>query len=169
MLNPLTHRKVLRNGIRGRAALVEMGSLDRGATSVNLPMTLQVYVDGWTPYEVEDHWMVKTRDAVGLTGWIPVRVDPEDLQNVAIDWDGVRAAHAHEAGVSRHALVRGGSAGAWAGPEPIELERGPETPAAPPPTDGTLSRLERLGKLRTNGVLTDSEFEAQKRRILHEG
>lgn len=169
MLNPLTHRKVLRNGIRGRAAVVQMGSLDRGATSANVPMTLQVYVEGWTPYEVEDHWMVKARDAVGLSGWIPVRVDPDDLQNVAIDWDGVRAARDHESSTRRPSLVSGGSVSSWGATDPIDLQLDPATLAGPPHADGTLSRLERLGRLRTNGVLTDAEFQAQKRRILNEG
>jgi Short C-terminal domain len=36
-----------------------MGALDRGGTSFNLPMTLQVYVEGMSPYEVRDQWMVK--------------------------------------------------------------------------------------------------------------
>jgi hypothetical protein len=148
VLNPLTHRKVLKNGVRGRASVVEMGSLDRDATSFNLPMTLQVYVEGWTPYEVEDQWIVKAGDAAGLPGWIPVRVDPGDLQNVAIDWDRVRAAHEHEKASRRQARV----------PEP--------TPVAVGAPDNTLTRLERLGALRTSGVLTDAEFDAQKRRIL---
>ena len=30
---------------------------------------LQVHVDGMTPYEVEDQWMVKAKDTVGLSGW----------------------------------------------------------------------------------------------------
>jgi hypothetical protein len=29
-----------------------MGALDRGGTSFNLPMTLQVYVEGLTPYKL---------------------------------------------------------------------------------------------------------------------
>ncbi|AYG03049.1 SHOCT domain-containing protein [Gryllotalpicola protaetiae] len=41
---------------------------------------------------------------------------------------------------------------------------------APAPTGGDsaslLDQLERLGNLRAAGVLTDAEFEAQKRRIL---
>jgi hypothetical protein len=94
VLNPLTHRSVLEHGVRGRASVVAMGALDGGASSFSLPMTLQVYVDGWTPYEVEDEWLVKAGDAADMSGWVPVRVDPDDLQNVAIDWDGVRTAHA---------------------------------------------------------------------------
>jgi hypothetical protein len=77
--------------VPGRASVVAMGSLDRDATEFDLAMTLQVYVDGWAPYELEDRWTVKPGDAEGLTGWIPVRVDPDDLDKVAIDWDGVRA------------------------------------------------------------------------------
>jgi hypothetical protein len=35
-----------------------------------------------------------------------------------------------------------------------------------PALDDTLARLKQLGELRTAGVLTDSEFESQKARIL---
>jgi hypothetical protein len=43
-------------------------------------------------------------------------------------------------------------------------------PAAPAPApasqDDTISQLERLGKLKDQGVLTDEEFQAQKAKIL---
>jgi hypothetical protein len=41
-------------------------------------------------------------------------------------------------------------------------------PAATPPaaTDDVLAQLERLGKLRDGGVLTEDEFAAQKARLL---
>jgi hypothetical protein len=44
--------------------------------------------------------------------------------------------------------------------------------AAPPPpqtsgTDERLAQLRQLGDLRSQGVLTDAEFEAQKARILN--
>jgi putative oligomerization/nucleic acid binding protein len=42
--------------------------------------------------------------------------------------------------------------------------------AAPPPPapsqDDTLAKLKELGELKTAGVLTDAEFEAQKAKIL---
>jgi Short C-terminal domain len=110
MLNPLTHRKVLKKGMPGRATVVEMGALDRGATSFNLPMTLQVHVEGITPYEVEGQWMVKAKDTVGLSGSIPVKVDQNDHEKVAIDWDGVRAEYEQEKAQRRDALAAGGSA-----------------------------------------------------------
>jgi Short C-terminal domain len=44
-------------------------------------------------------------------------------------------------------------------------------PQAPPPaaggmTDDKLEQLKQLGELKTSGVLTDAEFEAQKAKIL---
>jgi Short C-terminal domain len=45
----------------------------------------------------------------------------------------------------------------------------PAYEAAPPPADDMdtkLAQLKELGELKTQGVLSDAEFEAQKRRIL---
>jgi Short C-terminal domain len=44
----------------------------------------------------------------------------------------------------------------------------PPAPAAPaaPSTDDKLEQLKQLGELKTAGVLTDAEFEAQKAKIL---
>ena len=78
MLNPFTHRKVLKTGVPGKAMIVTMGALDRDATNFNLPMTLQVYVEGWVPYEVHEEWWVSAKDTVALSDWIPVKVDPEE-------------------------------------------------------------------------------------------
>lgn len=111
MLNPFTHRKILRKGMPGRATIVEMGALDRGGTSFNLPMTLQVHVEGITPYEVEDQWMVKAKDTVGLSGSVPVKVDPRNHDKVAIDWDRVRAEYEQHKAQRQQALAAGGSIG----------------------------------------------------------
>ena len=52
------------------------------------------------------------------------------------------------------------------------MYQGDATPMAAPPTPGAPSattELERLAKLRTDGVLTEEEFQAQKARILGQG
>ena len=41
-----------------------------------------------------------------------------------------------------------------------------EPPPAPPSTDDKLEQLKELGELKTSGVLTEAEFEAQKAKIL---
>jgi hypothetical protein len=169
VINPFTHRKVLKNGVPGRATIVEMGSLDRGGTSFNLPMTLQVHVDGITPYEVEDQWMVKAKDAVALSGWIPVKVDRGDHHKVAIDWEPLRERYEQEKTARREALANG---------EPQIISLSGDSDAAQQilsalgfgGTDGNdgdvIGKLERLAALRDSGALTDAEFEEQKRRIL---
>jgi hypothetical protein len=108
MLNPFSQRKILKKGMPGRATIVEMGALDRDGTSFNLPMTLQVHVEGLTPYEIEDQWMVKAKDTVALSGSIPVKVDRESHEKVAIDWDGVRAEYEQEKSARQQALAAQG-------------------------------------------------------------
>jgi hypothetical protein len=129
MLNPLSHRKILKKGMPGVATIVEMGALDRGGTSFNLPMTLQVHVEGITPYEVEDQWMVKAKDTVGLSGSIPVKVDPDNHDKVAIDWEGVRAQYEQQKATRQEALASGGGmdAAAAQGATPtIDMRNDPE-------------------------------------------
>ena len=41
-----------------------------------------------------------------------------------------------------------------------------EQPSAPPSSDDTLQQLKDLGELKSSGVLTEAEFEAQKAKIL---
>jgi hypothetical protein len=193
MLNPLTHRKVLKKGRPGRATIVEMGALDRGGTSFNLPMTLQVFVEGITPYEVEDQWMVKAKDTVALDGSIPIKVDPDNHEKVAIDWETLRAEYEQEVTARREALAAGGPAGATvtmgtptvidANGDPQVMEQvsqmlgqmgitvdgqptGFASDGAGSDADDEISQLERLSALRSSGALTDEEFEEQKRRIL---
>jgi hypothetical protein len=196
MLNPLTHRKVLKKGKPGRATIVERGALDRGGTSFNLPMTLQIFVEGITPYEIEDQWMVKAKDTVALDGSIPIKVDAEDHEKVAIDWETLRAEYEQEVAARREALAAGGPTGAtvtMGAPTVIDANASPEVmeqvsqmlgqmgidvqgqPAGETgfASDGAgadagdqISQLERLSALRTSGALTDEEFEEQKRRIL---
>jgi hypothetical protein len=197
VLNPLTHRKVLKKGTPGRATIVEMGALDRGGTSFNLPMTLQVHVEGITPYEIEDQWMVKAKDTVALDGSIPVKVDRSDHEKVAIDWETLRAEYEQEKTARREALAAGGPAGAtvtFGEPQVIDANADPQvmeqvgqmlgqmgisldgqqptgfaSDASAEGSDDTISQLERLSALRASGALSDEEFEQQKRRILGGG
>jgi hypothetical protein len=55
-------------------------------------------------------------------------------------------------------------------PPPQQYQEPPPVYAAPPPaardTDELIEQLEKLGQLRSSGVLTDAEFEAQKAKLL---
>ncbi|WP_406437628.1 SHOCT domain-containing protein [Streptomyces sp. NBC_01613] len=83
-------------------------------------------------------------------------------------------------GVARTAVVAGTATavsnrvsrrqqGRWAAQQQSEAPApSAEPPTAPPAPDMTskIEQLKQLGELRDQGVLTDSEFEDQKRRIL---
>jgi hypothetical protein len=84
-------------------------------------------------------------------------------------------------GVARTAVIAGTAtavsnrvsrrqANRWAAQEQQTYEQQPasEQPAPPPADDmdTKLAQLKELGELKTQGVLSDAEFEAQKRRIL---
>ena len=54
-------------------------------------------------------------------------------------------------------------------PQYAQQQYAPAPPAPPAPvgpTEQSLDQLERLGKLHTDGILTDEEFAAQKAKIL---
>ena len=82
-------------------------------------------------------------------------------------------------GVARTAVIAGTAtsvsnrvsrrqAGRWAQQEPQAQQPAPQ-PAAQPaqnPAGNTIDQLKDLGELREKGILTDAEFETQKRRIL---
>lgn len=88
-------------------------------------------------------------------------------------------------GVARTAVVAGTAtavsnrvsrrqAGRWAAQEqyaePQQQYAPPPQQFAPPPAaaggDDVIAQLEKLGRLRDSGVLTDDEFAAQKARLL---
>jgi len=83
-------------------------------------------------------------------------------------------------GVARTAVVAGTAtavsnrvsrrqAGKWANQDAQQQQAYAEpapAPAAAPSTDDKLDQLKQLGELKTSGVLTDAEFEAQKAKIL---
>ena len=108
MINPFTHRRVLKHGTPGRATIVAASVPARGASMFNMAMTLQVYVEGRSPYEVEGQWMVKASDTEALSGSIPVKVDPDEPDKVAIDWDALRVEHEAATEQRRAALAAQG-------------------------------------------------------------
>jgi Short C-terminal domain len=66
--------------------------------------------------------------------------------------------------VSRRQARRWGQEPAYEEP-PQQYEEAPPPPAPPPEAD-PIEQLKQLASLHTDGVLTDEEFAAQKRKIL---
>jgi hypothetical protein len=187
MLNPLATRRILKKGIAGRARIEAMTMPPRGAAKFNLGMTLQVHVAGQPPYEVQDQWIVSAKTPLGFGMVLPVKVDPNDPQRVAVDWGAHVEAAAEADQVHRGSLGDMGPVGPMdqipTESAAIDSSDNPElrdeilqalgaagfnVAAGGSTGDDTIDALERLVKLRDAGALTEKEFRAQKRRILGE-
>lgn len=108
MINPFTHRKILKKGRPGSATIIAMSMPDAGASTQNIAMTLQVQVEGLAPYEVEDQWMVNRKHTLGFGMSLPVKVDADNPQKVAIDWDAADDQQSQETAARRAALASQG-------------------------------------------------------------
>jgi hypothetical protein len=93
MLNPISHRRLLKHGIPARARILEMKVPSSATSTLSVPMRIEVLVEGSEPRLVEGHWWVKVKDVPALQGTIPVRVDRSDHTKVALDWEPIRAAY----------------------------------------------------------------------------
>ncbi|MFN8111780.1 MAG: SHOCT domain-containing protein [Solirubrobacterales bacterium] len=111
MINPFTHRKILKKGRPGTGTIIAMSNREAGASSQNVAMTLQIRVEGMSPYEVEDQWMVSSKHVLGFGMALPVKVDPDKPQKVAIDWDAAQDQSAAETAARRAALAAEGPVG----------------------------------------------------------
>jgi hypothetical protein len=93
VLNPLTQRRILKNGIAGTAEVLHLAYQYGQSSLSNRQLTLRVHTPGVDPYEVDGQWMVRGKyvDDLRRGSQIPVKVDADDRSQVAIDWD--RLAH----------------------------------------------------------------------------
>jgi hypothetical protein len=93
VLNPLTQRRILKHGIAGTAEVLHLAYQYGQSSLSNRQLALRVQVPGMDPYDVDGQWMVRGKyvDDLRRGSQIPVKVDPDDPSQVAIDWD--RLAH----------------------------------------------------------------------------
>jgi predicted Zn-dependent peptidase len=157
-------------------------------------LDLRVMPSGEPPFKTRVHTRLHTLKSKG--DMVPVLYDPDDHDKVVVDYKADVEAAMHHTGEAQrlaHDLAamedarstssRRGSARSPAGaaldPELQELmdmeEAGRQAdtshrspaPAASGP-DSRLDRLQQLGELHAQGVLTDAEFAQEKARILGE-
>lgn len=183
MLNPFVHRRVLKTGIAGKARVASF-RMPRGIANENIPMTLEVYVEGRAPYLVEGQWWLNRKDRIGSGLELPVRVDRDDPDKVAIDWKAARELRAKERAEYERALasrqvVDSGQAMAEpfgaGGLADIASQFFDSAPSGAGEGEGAqvdpedpLSKLERLAELHRSGALSDEEFAAKKAELLRE-
>jgi hypothetical protein len=179
-------------GVRGTAQVTSCSQYQGRAVYSMCRMQLIVQAEGVAPTAVEFEGLVhrKRWPQPGMT--LPVSVDPANPQSVSIEWDEVPDARdrsrANAEAMAAMMRGEGAAAGGSGGAQVINLSGGQLTeeqaaklrmlgidpgavqgaaaPAPEPEPDDQLAKLERLGALRASGVLTEDEFQEQKRRLL---
>ncbi len=144
-----TMQRVGATGVPGSARLLSV--TDTGGTMNEHPICeiqLEVTVPGHAPYTTVLRQPVPRMQAPLLQpgGTVAVKVDPNDPTTVVMDWEGQGV---RTAGIAAQ-MQAAGLASA----------------TAAQPSQDPVARLERLQGLKDKGLLTDSEFDAQKARIL---
>lgn len=193
MLNPFAHKKILKKGTPAKARIQSMSTPERGAAKQNIAMTLVVQIEGQTPYEVEDQWLVSSKDTLGFNLELPIKVDPKDQHRVAIDWPAAREMRSKEKSARQDRYQQMGD-GSTLGTTPvanvadhqvIDTRNNPELReqilnslkgagvdvdaiTSQSPGSDPLDRLERLAQLRDSGAITSAEYDEQKAKLLKE-
>lgn len=161
MLNPLTHRKILKKGIPGRASITAFTMPERGASTQNIHMTLEVHAEGLSPYEVEDQWLVSSKDTLGFGLEVPVKVDPGKPDRVAIDWKAARAERAADKASRQAALASQppvSAAGVGGASQVVDARNDPELRAK---LERVVGRKLEPGSQETIDVSTDPALAAR--------
>lgn len=183
-------KKKLKDGVRGTGRVVSTTFPNANAAYVNIRMTLIVEADGVPPTSVEyRQGAVRTKKWPSPGQVLPVEVDRADPQKVKVLWGEVPTTTewAQAQADALAASVRGerGARPTSLGELPAEasgivdqikqafpgatvnVDGAGGTPGgAPAGSDDRIAQLERLAKLRDQGVLSQNEFEAEKARIL---
>jgi hypothetical protein len=156
--------KPIHNPVDGSMHVVGCTAINPNELAAPCHITYVVQAPGVPAFSGDDTYEVWTRNWPQPGDDLPVTFDRDHPDRIEIHWDQVPATSdsARADADAMAAELRGEAAG------PASSARAPSSPAAPPAdaTDDVISELERLGKLRDDGVLTPEEFAAQKQRVL---
>ena len=177
-------------GVRGTAQVTSCSQYQGRAVYSMCRMQLIVQAEGVAPTAVEFEGLVHRKRWPQPGMVLPVTVDPANPQDASIEWDEVPdsrdRSRANAEAMAAMMRGEGTAAGGFGGAQVINLSGGQLTEeqaaklrmlgidpgtaqgatAPAPEPDDQLAKLERLGALRASGVLTEGEFQDQKRRLL---
>jgi putative oligomerization/nucleic acid binding protein len=80
----------IKDGVKGKAVVQSASMPTESATATNVQMWLDVYVDGWEPYRVQHHCVVKMSKHPSPGETLPVVVDRKNKERIDIRWDEVK-------------------------------------------------------------------------------
>ena len=179
-------------GKRANATIVEIAekgmAVTRGAegvvanTEIALKTHLRVTPDDEPEFEVKKRFSYPQMAVPAAGQVVPVLYDPNDHDKIVVDYspEAQQNAAFSQAGIDPNQIgqlieqaqqLRAQSAGAQGGigqvPGMGQIP-GMTPPAPAQPQTDPVEQLEKLAKLKESGALTESEFEAEKAKILEQ-
>jgi hypothetical protein len=177
----------------GKPAWARVTSVEDTGVTVNqnprIAITLHVEPDGEPAFEIATKKVVSRLSVPQVGSTVAIRYDPNDHERFVFDDGSALAAGAAGAqgvparfeqslrlalaqkgvtGELQERAVREALAAAGSGATTIDLREYTQG-RSEDEEDDRLERLKKLGELKASGVLTESEFEAEKAKILAEG
>ena len=153
-------REILKTGTPAKAVakgFTEPVPGDRFAMQI----PLEVHPPSGEPYQI-NYVFTAARMKAGITAGmeIPIKIDPEDPQRIAVQWDAQQASIAAAGGDM--AAVTAGLQATY-GNAPADAMAAAQASAA---AGDPMTKLQKLGEMRDAGLVTNEEFEAKKAELL---
>lgn len=164
-------REILQNGIAAKAIVrgfTEVVPGDRFAMQI----PLEVHPPNGAPYPVNYIFPTARMQAAIVAGMeVPVKIDPNDPQKIAVQWDAQKASIAAAGGST--AAVKAGLANTYGSAANQAMEQamanhnsGAAAAAAVP--DDPQARIEKLEQLKASGLIDEQQYQAKKQKIIDE-
>jgi hypothetical protein len=167
-------REILKSGIAAKGIV-------RGFTSpvpgdrFAMQIPIEVHPPDGAPYTIDYVFPTVRMQAAIVAGMeVPLKIDRENPQRIAVQWDAQKASIAAAGG--SFAAVQDGLAQTYGGSANAAMEQAMKnlrdgTSGNLPPMTGAQdiqSRLERLDSLKESGLIDATQYEAKKQKLLDE-
>ncbi len=128
-----------------------------------MQIPLEVHPPSGEPYEVNYVFTAARMKAAITVGMeIPVKVDPNDPQRVAVQWDAQQASIAAAGGDM--AAVQQGMQANYGNAADDAYRQARANAAAEDPA----AKLKKLGEMKESGLISEEEFQAKRAEVLAE-
>jgi len=155
-------KEILKNGTPAKAVAKGFTEPVRG-DKFAMQIPLEVHPATGEAYQVNYVFTAARMKAPITAGMeIPIKIDPEDPQRIAVQWDAQQASIA-AAGGDMAAVTSGLQA--TSGNAANEAMEAAKAGAA---ADDPATKIKKLGEMRDAGLITNEEFDAKKAELLAE-
>jgi putative oligomerization/nucleic acid binding protein len=167
-------REILQTGIAAKGVV-------RGFTTpvpgdrFAMQIPIEVHPPDGLPYTIDYVFpTVRMQAAITAGMEIPIKIDRENPQRIAVQWDAQKASIAAAGG--SQAAVLDGLATTYGGAANAAMEQAMKnlrdgTGGNMPPTTGAMdlqSRIERLDQLKSSGLIDEAQYATKKQKLLDE-